>query len=332
LHAPQHAVVDVLQRQVEVRDDLASGGEGVDQLVGEVDRVGVEDADPLDTVDAVQFAQQFRETNTTVQIEAIVGRVLGDDDQLADAVLGQLAGLADDLLDRLGDVLAAHAGDGTEGAEPVATFGDLQIRIVARCDAQPSGILEGADRRGTEQGALFAAIGERAGDDGTDLLAAEDPDEVIDAGHFLQQRLALALGKAAGDDNGADAALLLEREHLADDGKGLLPRRLDEAAGVDDDHIGAVGVGGQRVAILGQLAEHALGVNEVLGATQTDERVAALGGTAHARRRPSRRGLPGDDTHTAAPFREPSALEFTLLFYFTVIADAARTRQVEAPA
>src|SRR5262249_11217959 len=157
-------------------------------------------------------------------------------------------------------------------------------------------------------------------------LAAEDANDVVNAGHFLEEFFALALGEAAGDDDGADAALLLERQHLADDGQRLLAGRLDEAAGVDDDGGGAVGVGGQRVAVLGQLAEHALGVDEVLGAAQADERVAAFGGVAHARRRPSRWGLSEDDTHTHPHrSREPSALECTLLFYFTVIADAGRT-------
>ena len=59
----------------------------------------------------------------------------------------------------------------------------------------------------------------------------------------LEQAFLLALGEAAGHHDGADAALALEVEHLADDAEGLLAGRLDEAAGVDDDHVGAVGVG-----------------------------------------------------------------------------------------
>ena len=90
-----------------------------------------------------------------VEVEAVVGRVLGDDDQLADAVGGQLAGLADDFLDRLGDVLAAHAGDGAEGAEPVAAFGDLQIGVVPRRDAQAGGVFQRADRGGAEERSLL---------------------------------------------------------------------------------------------------------------------------------------------------------------------------------
>ena len=63
----------------------------LDQLVGEVHRVGVEDANPLDAVDLVELAQQLGEPHSAVQVEAVIGRVLGDDDQLADAVGGQFA-------------------------------------------------------------------------------------------------------------------------------------------------------------------------------------------------------------------------------------------------
>ena len=108
-------------------------------------------------------------------------------------------------------------------------------------------------------------------DDLRDLLAAEDADDVIDVGHFLEQVVLLALGQAAGHDDGADAALLLEVEHLADDAERFLAGRLDEAAGVDDHDVGAVGVGRQGVAVLGQLAEHALGIDEVFRTAEADE-------------------------------------------------------------
>ena len=70
-------------------------GQRLDQLVGEVLGVGVQHADPLDAVDLVQFAEQFGEPRPAVQVHAVVGRVLGDDDQFAHAVGGQFAGLAD---------------------------------------------------------------------------------------------------------------------------------------------------------------------------------------------------------------------------------------------
>ena len=106
--------------------------QGLVQLVGEVVRVVVEDADPVDPLDLVELAEQLGEPGPAVEVDAVIGHVLGDEVQLADAVGGQLAGLLDDLLDRLGDVLAAHVGDRAEGAEPVAPLGDLEVGEVPR--------------------------------------------------------------------------------------------------------------------------------------------------------------------------------------------------------
>ena len=140
-------------------------------------------------------------------------------------------------------------------------------------DAQAGGVLHGTDRSGAEQAALLIdlATGQAAIDHLGDLLPAKDADDLIDAGHFLEQFVLLAFGKAAGHHDGADPALLLQLEHLADDAERFLPGRLDEAAGVDDDHVRTVGVGTQRVAVLGQLAEHALGIDQVLRAAEADE-------------------------------------------------------------
>ncbi len=80
---------------------------------------------------AIELAQQFGQADLAVEIEAVIGGVLGDDDQFADAVGGEFVRLADDFLDRLGDVLAAHAGDGAEGAGAVAALGDFQIGVSA---------------------------------------------------------------------------------------------------------------------------------------------------------------------------------------------------------
>ena len=66
-----------------------------------------------------------------VEVHAVIGRVLGDDVQLADAVGGQFAGLGDHHLDRLGGVLAAHLRDRAERARPVAAFGDFEIGVSA---------------------------------------------------------------------------------------------------------------------------------------------------------------------------------------------------------
>ncbi len=146
-----------------------------------------------------------------------------------------------------------------------------------RRDAEAGRVFLGLDRSGTEERALLVAVafGQGAVDDRHDLLAAEDADDVIDAGHFGEEVVLLAFGETAGDDDGTDAALLFQCQHLADDAERFLPSRFDEAAGVDDDDVGAVGVRREHEAVLGELAEHALGIDEVLRAAEADEGVGA---------------------------------------------------------
>src|SRR5262249_18866267 len=109
-------------------------------------------------------------------------------------------------------------------------------------------------------------------------------------------------------DHGANASLFLQLEHLAYDAERLLPRRLDEAARVDDHNVGAVGIGHEGVAVLRELAQHALRIDQVLRAAQTDERVRAFG-SGHADK--SFRWKPGpkskDRTSNASTRREPSS-------------------------
>ena len=99
---------------------------------------------------------------------------------------------------------------------------------------------------------------------------------MIDFRNFREQVVLLALGQAAGDDDCTDAPLFLERQHLANDAKRFLARGLDEAARVDHNDVGAVGIRHQRVAILCQPAEHALGIDEVFGTAEADEGIGSL--------------------------------------------------------
>jgi hypothetical protein len=72
--------------------------------------------------------------------------------------------------------------------------------------------------------------------------------------------------QAPGDD---DLAVL--RERFADGAQRFLDRGVDEAAGVDDDEVGA-GVVGRGVVALGpQLGEDALRVYKCLGTAERNE-------------------------------------------------------------
>jgi hypothetical protein len=72
--------------------------------------------------------------------------------------------------------------------------------------------------------------------------------------------------QAAGDDN-----LAVLRQRFADGVQRLLDRRVDEAAGVDDDEIRAGVVGRGDVTLGPELGEDALRVYKCLGTAEGNE-------------------------------------------------------------
>ena len=184
----QHAVVDVLQRHVDVRHDPLRRGDGVDQFVGHVHRVEVHEPNPIEAFDLFQLAKQLGQPRLAVEVHAVVGRVLGDDHQLAHAIGRQFAGFGDDFFHRLRVVLAAHFGNRAERAEPVAAFRDFQKRKVPRRDSQPGRIGQRMRRRGMEDHPLFVKSAEQTVGNLGDFLAAEHADQVIDLRARFEQR------------------------------------------------------------------------------------------------------------------------------------------------
>ena len=93
-------------------------------------------------------------------------------------------------------------------------------------------------------------------------------------GHWpsmLGQFFLIALGETAGGDQDLADAVLFERPMFDDGVDGFLLGFLDEPAGVDDDHLGARGIGGQLEAVLRQCPQHHLAVHLVFGAAEVDE-------------------------------------------------------------
>ena len=88
----------------------------------------------------------------------------------------------------------------------------------------------------------------------------------------------MALDEAAGDDDAFALASGFLLDGLVDFAEGFILGGFEEAAGVDDDGIGLIGVGGDGQAILGEEAEHALGVHEVFRAAEADEGDGVDGG------------------------------------------------------
>src|SRR5262245_28236209 len=103
---------------------------------------------------------------------------------------------------------------------------------------------------------------------------------MVNRGPVLEKLLLLALGETSGDDHALGTAALFEVEHLVDGGKRLGAGSFDEAASVDDDEIGTVGVADEVIAVDFQQAEHPLAIDEVFRTAEADEGVGAFRGRA----------------------------------------------------
>ncbi len=164
-HGAQHVVARVLERDIDVLEDVGERRDGVDHLVGEGGGVGVHEAHPClaralgdDLVDLreehgqaahpdeVLVVLRVRAVESDADVVAVGSGVLPDEGDLERAVGEEFLDLFEDAVDGLGAEFAADRRDGAERAALVAPLGDAQVRVVARGEAEPRGIrLEVAD-------------------------------------------------------------------------------------------------------------------------------------------------------------------------------------------
>ena len=170
-----------------------------------------------------------------LQVDAVGRRVLADDQQLLRPRRDQLLGLAQDRVGSAADQVAAQARDDAEGAAMIAALGNLQIGIMARGQLQPR------VRHQVEIGRRRHRRGDMDRADHLLILGGAGDREHV--GEALADQLGL-LAHAAGDD---DAAILGDR--LADRGQALLLGGIEEAAGVDQDDVGAGIIGRHGIAV-----------------------------------------------------------------------------------
>ncbi len=147
----------------------------------------------------------------------------------------------------------------------VAALGDLHVGEVARRGqhARREVVVEVRLRR---RGARLQPLASRH-----DIVELVGADDGIHFGEFLEDVAAVPLHQATRHDQAAGAAGFLVRGHLQDGIDGLLLGRVDEAAGVDHQHVGVAGMRRQLVAAGHQLAHHDFAIDEVFGTTQADE-------------------------------------------------------------
>jgi hypothetical protein len=300
-HSLEHRGAGVLEGDIQVRQHLALGhqrNDGIDV------RVGVDVVQPDPDAELAERARQIDEPGldrlpapgdaAILQVAAVGAGVLGDHQQFLHAAAHQRLGLFHHLVERPAGELAAQVRDDAEAALVVAALGDLQVRIVARREADPLRRQQ-VDVRIVRLGQVLVHRCQH----GLVLVRAGDGEQL---GVLRQDALGVG-AEAAGDD---DAAVLLHR--LVDGLQGFVDRGFDEAAGVDHDEVGAGVVGRDVIAAQLELGDDAFGIDQCLGAAQADE---ADGGRVCARARLGRgHGVcnfrPGTLYYTAFPERCPA--------------------------
>ena len=256
-HGLQDVGADVLQGQVDVMADLGILAHQVKQLVGKAERIAVMQADPLEAVDVAKGLHQLHDVGLSVEVVAVIGQVLGNEDQFLHALLGQFLGFVKQVGQRHGNVAATDERNGTEGAAAVATFGDFEVSIV----------LGGGQHAAA---AIFRLhfLFQQVGGDEVDVLHAIEGVHLVD---FRLQLLAETLREATCHIQLLDFSLLAQLGVLQDGIDRLFLCVADEAAGVDDDRVGLPpGVVADDVAVL-QQGGQMLRIDLVFGATEGDD-------------------------------------------------------------
>ena len=217
---------------------------------------------------------------------------MADEVDLFHAFRDEPAHFRGDALDGARAVPPAHLRDDAKRARVVAPFGDLREDGVRWREADAGRVpvrdidglagdevhglprfVEGDFRGGLGDLRALAAT-EDFGDDRADILHLIEPDERIHFALKLSGQLGgKSLAHAAGDDQLlADAALFeaLGFVGFEDGFDALFFCGINEGARIHDEHIGLGSVVGNRHPVLQNIAEHDLGIHEVLCTAKGD--------------------------------------------------------------
>lgn len=178
-----------------------------------------------------QTFQQAREGVLFPTFPAIGGHILGNEHEFAAALSQTVPGVVQYFLLRPAAEGAPDGGDGAEPAAVIASFGDLQIGIPRGRGQQP-----GPDIRQlpTQQLANAAA----------QLAMPGDLQEKVHLGQFPGQILSIPGDEAARDhQQGFGVSPGQGLGCVQDDLQRFAHGRLDESAGIDQDHLGLLGRG-----------------------------------------------------------------------------------------
>ena len=122
LHSAQHVIRDVLQGNVQIVADVLLLTHNAQQVPWEVSRIGIVQANPLNALYIGHLLYQLCYVLLAVQVDTIVGQLLGYDLKLLGALTDQIAHLVQNVLHRTTLVTTRNQRNGTIGTMAVAAF------------------------------------------------------------------------------------------------------------------------------------------------------------------------------------------------------------------
>ena len=259
VHRAQHRVMRVLEREINVFDDLRLRGKDLDEFVAEIFRIAVEHTDPRYFFNLGELPQETCKHRFAVEIEPIVRAVLRDENELAYTALRQLPRLGYDVLHRAAAEPAADERDRTERAAVIAALRDFHIggivrrRPQARCICVVDGIVLARNHK--------AASLQRLLDNLHDAAPRPRSDDGVRLRDLVEELLTVSLTETSRHDETAAASRLLIIRHPEHGRNGFFLRRLNECAGIDDQDIRLCWFCREFDAVLPHDAEHNLRIH-----------------------------------------------------------------------
>jgi hypothetical protein len=204
-------------------------------------------------------SRPFHRLCVVLDIDPVGRGVLADDQKLACARRDQLFRLAQHSVDPAAGELSAQVRDNAEGAGVIAALGNLEIAVMARrqLDVGVGRLRDQIDKRPLRRRCVLM----HRLDHLFVLMRAGDREH-------LRMRGADRVGLVAHAPRDDDAAIL--GDCLADRGETFFLGAVEEAASVDQNHVGAGVIGAHRIAVCAQAREDALAVDQRLGTTERD--------------------------------------------------------------
>ena len=251
----------MLDGDIQIGQHLLLCGNGVDQLVGKLVRIQIVQPDPAE-VQLTQLPQQRRQLLFAVQVDAVAGDILSDDDALLHPGVSQMLRLGQHILHAAAAVFPAQRRYHAIGAAVVAALGNTQIGIVPRRRQHPVEFVDHPVDIGKAPG---RAAGHHFRERRDDLTVAAGAHDAVHLRQLVQYLLLVALGQAPRHQYLAHLSLGLQRRHGQYGVDRLLLGAVDKPAGVDDHRVRTGGCLQQRMPRIAAQGHHLLCVHQILG-------------------------------------------------------------------